>query len=174
MPDIKFSICPGCDCLSYDFYDTTGQQPGIVSGYIQNADLSLYTGEVIFRDTAGATKGAYSVRPKADASAPQNILYSADADNELVDGAYEVQYIVRDAAGTIVGDARQPVIISCDLECKIEKLLQQAAAASGRSGEGFISRFDEASMRLRTAKALVSIGELLAANNQLKLAYEYV
>ncbi len=174
MPAIRFSVCPGCDCKSFDFYDTTGQQPGIVSGYIQNADLSLYEGEVIFRDVTGAIRGTFSTKPTPDASKPQSVLYVSDPTQTIEDGAYEVQYIVRDAQGSIVGDARQPVVIACDLKCGIEKLLQQAAASSGRSGQGYLDRFNEAQMRLRNAMALIAIGESAAANSQLKLAQEYV
>lgn len=174
MPVIKFSVCPACDCESFDFYDTTGRAPGVAGGYVEGVDPSTYSGTLTFEKPDGTVVGTYSVTPSGDASSYVNVRYAADSSNSIVDGAYVVQYEVKDSNGSVIGVTRQSLVIKCELMCEAERLIDEMINSSGKARDMKVEQINALMMNARSATWVAQAGYPADANRLISIAQDYV
>lgn len=174
MPTIKFSVCPSCDCNGFDFYETTGRTPGVSTGYDATADLTTYTGTLTWRTPDGTTVGTYSVTPTENASDYVNIEYATDATNQINDGAYDLTYEVRDASDNLIGSTVQPVVISCALQCEVEKKIDSYSTANGHGKDVLREEVNTILNMIRMANWLAQAGYTEKADSEITMAEDYV
>lgn len=157
MPTIKFTACPAEDCKSISFYETTGRQPDVATGYAATTDETTYTGKIIVYDSLGAEIFSKDVTPSASQK-PYLIVLEEEASTHSWGGFYRMRYEVYDASSALVGFAEGIFHLLCSLNCAVEDMARQLCKSCCK---------DKLAAPLNTYVEYISSALTLAQLNQL-------